>query len=102
MSAFVSVSVVEIGRRECLYVVGRRCEVVGNMAVDAGLAAGGIVAVGSIAAAVGTAADAGLAIVADAAAVAVWSVVATVVEVLVMGCALLVVCRFALRRLVDC
>ena len=59
MLAVVSVSMVDIGRRECLFLVGRRCKVVGNMVVEAGLAAGGIVAVGSIAVVVETVADAG-------------------------------------------
>ena len=50
----------------------------------------------------GAVAGAGWAIAADAAAVAVRSAAALAAEAHVMGCALVFVCRFALRRLVDC
>ena len=55
--AIVSVSMAESGRRVCLYVVGRRNEVVGSKVVEAGLAVGEIAAAGwAIAVFVGAAA----------------------------------------------
>ena len=94
---------VEIGRRICQLVVGRRSEIVGRRVVDAGLADGGITAAGfAIAVVVGADPDAGWAIVAVAAVVAVRAVVAIAAVAHVIDCALVVACRFALRRLVEC
>ena len=91
--ALVSVSATEGGHRVCLCVVGLRSGVVGSKVVDAGLAAGETAA-------------AGWAIAAVAAAVAVGAAVAlaavAVVVVKVIDCALVVVCRLALRLLVGC
>ena len=99
----VSVSMVEIGRRICQLVVGRHSEIVGRRVVDAGLADGGIAAAGfAIAVVVGADPDAGWAIVAVAAVVAVRAVVAIAAVAHVIDCALVVVCHFALRRLVEC
>ena len=91
--AVVCVSLTEGGHRVCLCVVGLRSGVVGSKVVDAGLAAGEIDVAGwAIAAAV----DA----VAVGAAVALAAVAVVVVKVI--DCALVVVCRLALRLLVGC